>query len=649
APFHTQSLSEQGLARVFLGSPSGLSTVASWTAVGGIAGAHFGYSVASAGDVNGDGYADVLVGVPDEPSTGEGRVHVFHGGPSGLSTTPAVVMLDFANGSFGESVATAGDVNGDGYSDVVIGEGNANMMHFFYGSASGLTATTNFLAFQGGSPNDYGSSDISGPGAISAGDVNGDGYSDVIVGARLFAWPLTDEGMARCFHGSASTPLNSWTRYGGVAGGWFGVSVSSAGDVDGDGYSDVIVGGCQTNGGGRYAIYAGSQGGLGASPSTNFTVIGSGIELGHSVCSLGDVNGDGYGDVAVSRYADGTGKVDVLLGNWNGSLGASGSNRRHNLRLYNTDLTTPISAANIPIPQFGAGLFTRPFLGRGKTRMVWETRIQGQPFSTAGGRLDRSVAYTAQQGALTAGAVAGVELKQLIDKPIGTTAITATKVRTRVRYDPVTAITGQVFGPWRYMPGYQNGTGTHNNVPLPVELLYFEAVCEGSRVALEWATGSEQESDHFIVERSMVTDQWQSIATIDAAGHSQATITYRFVDDAPPQSAVSYYRLIQVDQDGSTNVLRTIAAPQCASTVELTVFPNPTGDRMSVLLPRGAETDGAWLELRDATGRTLVQWKATGAENSMDLDLGSIQPGWYHLELNDGSGRMLGSAPVIKQ
>jgi hypothetical protein len=110
---------------VFLGSASGLSTSAAWTAESDQAGALFGNSVASAGDVNGDGYGDVIVGAFgfDNGQTDEGRAFLYFGSAMGLSTTPAwTAESDQASAAFGVSVASAGDVNGDGYGDVIVGE-----------------------------------------------------------------------------------------------------------------------------------------------------------------------------------------------------------------------------------------------------------------------------------------------------------------------------------------------------------------------------------------------------------------------------------------------------------------------------------------------------------------------------------------------
>jgi hypothetical protein len=171
---------------VYHGSATGLSTTPSWTAESNQAGAQFGYSVSSAGDVNGDGFSDVIVGAPefDSPEANEGRVFVYHGSATGLSTTPSwTAESNQAGARFGWSVSSAGDVNGDGFSDVIVGapefdspELNEGRVFVYHGSATGLSTTPSWTAESNQAGARFGYS------VSSAGDVNGDGFSDVIVG-----------------------------------------------------------------------------------------------------------------------------------------------------------------------------------------------------------------------------------------------------------------------------------------------------------------------------------------------------------------------------------------------------------------------------------------------------------------------------------
>jgi hypothetical protein len=163
---------------------------------------YFGYSVATTGDVNGDGYADVVVGAYGYNSL-TGRAYVYYGSAAGLSATPALTLTGENPGDqFGFSVATAGGVNGDGYSDVVVGLpgslSGTGRVYVYHGSPAGLSATP-ALTLTGENPNDaFGSS------VATAGDVNGDGYADLVVGADG-SNSLT--GRAYVYHGSAAVGL----------------------------------------------------------------------------------------------------------------------------------------------------------------------------------------------------------------------------------------------------------------------------------------------------------------------------------------------------------------------------------------------------------------------------------------------------------
>lgn len=317
---YDSSETDEGRAYVYHGSAAGLSLIPDWIVESDQAGAWFGYSVATAGDVNGDGYSDVIVGAPyyDYVWTNDGRAYVYHGSATGLSATPdwtAESDQDFA--LFGNSVATAGDVNGDGYSDVIVGaqaycngqtdEGRAYVYH---GSAAGLATIPDWIV-----ESDHWEASF-GWSVSTAGDVNGDGYSDVIVGAYRYDNGETDEGRAFVYHGSATglsvTP--DWTAESDQAGARFGWSVSSVGDVNGDGYPDVIVGACRYDNGeideGRAYVYHGSAAGLCTSPDWTAESDQAGAYFGISVSSAGDVNGDGYSDVIVGAYYYDNGEIN---------------------------------------------------------------------------------------------------------------------------------------------------------------------------------------------------------------------------------------------------------------------------------------------------------------------------------------------------
>ena len=201
----------------------------------------FGYSVASAGDVNGDGFVDAIVGTPAQLAA-----YLYYGSNLGITTTP--ITLDAPRGDgdswFGGSVSSAGDVNGDGFSDLLVGAKNRDAVYFYYGSRARFPADLT-PALELENPTDQ--SGRFGLSISPAGDVNGDGFSDVIVGAPLQANPAENEGNAFVFYGSrlgfpSDGDPRTFDSPDSAVGGWFGLSVSSAGDVNGDGLFDVIIG-----------------------------------------------------------------------------------------------------------------------------------------------------------------------------------------------------------------------------------------------------------------------------------------------------------------------------------------------------------------------------------------------------------------------
>jgi len=279
------------------------SITPAWHGEGDQLSSSYGVSVASAGDVNGDGYSDVIVGqyLYDNGDTDEGRALLYLGSASGLSTTPVwSVEGNHLVAEVGLSVASAGDVNGDGYADVILNDffSTGGGVRAFYGSPTGLPLTPSWSAAGGGGG--FGTS------VASAGDVNGDGYSDVIVGAPYFTGDQSVEGAALVYLGSPTglAALPAWTVQGNQTGSYFGFSVASAGDVNRDGYSDVIVGAYGFDNGqtdeGRAYVYLGSASGLASTPTWTTESNVASEQYGLSVASAGDVNGDGYADVVVS-------------------------------------------------------------------------------------------------------------------------------------------------------------------------------------------------------------------------------------------------------------------------------------------------------------------------------------------------------------
>ncbi|MEZ4824330.1 MAG: integrin alpha [Ignavibacteria bacterium] len=328
--YDNDSLNAAGRVYVYYGSDSGLSETADWTVIGDQANARLGRSVSTAGDVNGDNYSDVIVGAMDydEGENDEGKVFVFYGSSTGLSITADwTAQSNQQDAEIGCSVASAGDINNDGYSDIIAGaryytdslseEGAAFV---WYGSIAGLGAD--------GTPvnadwSAFGGQDGAGAGETvsSAGDVNGDGFSDVIVGIPYYDNGQDNEGIVNVYLGSDSGLSKSvnWSAESDQQGASFGYGISCAGDVNNDGFSDLLVGAPYFNNGeqneGKAYLYLGSLSGL--SDSADWTAESDQMDavFGRSVSSAGDVNDDGFSDVIIGAHRfDNKGKVFVYYG-----------------------------------------------------------------------------------------------------------------------------------------------------------------------------------------------------------------------------------------------------------------------------------------------------------------------------------------------
>ena len=310
---------------------------------------NLGDSVSSAGDLNNDGLPDIIVGAPNVDISGtrnEGRVSVIFGSSSGFDSEFPVSSLDGSNGfgidgvsieqRLGISVSNAGDLNNDEIEDIVIGANGTNNnrgdSYVIFGDTS-IGSGIDLLSVDGDNGfkiDGIAEGDFFGGAVTNIGDLNDDGFEDIAIGANgVDANGSENAGATYVIFGREEAFLDDldlelldgtsgFVISGDNSGDFSGVSVSGAGDFNGDGIDDLLVGANLADPGERdragitYVIF-GQSGGFTAEldlsnlGSDGFTISGvaDGDVSGSSVTAVGDVNGDGFADVGIGApYAD---------------------------------------------------------------------------------------------------------------------------------------------------------------------------------------------------------------------------------------------------------------------------------------------------------------------------------------------------------
>ena len=300
-----------GKVYLFLGGPNGLEETAAWTYTGDRDHpvAYYLGTPLAAVDVNGDGYSDVVIGIENYSGgvTDQGEVLVFLGSPAGPPPEPSWIGLggsEFAG--LGWSVAPAGDVDGDGFNDLAVAGYGTNQVWVYRGSAAGLSQSPAWLLNGPPAPyllinNDYGFS-------IAAADVDGDGFADLAVGGIGISDPHPWGGRAYVYRGGTTgvSDGNAWIHDGIQGDENFGWALGF-GDLNGDGFADLVANtpwwdSPDQGDMGRIEVYYGSRALLPDEPDQLLPGRIGYEGFGQSAI-VGDVDGDGFDDI-VTLAAD---------------------------------------------------------------------------------------------------------------------------------------------------------------------------------------------------------------------------------------------------------------------------------------------------------------------------------------------------------
>ena len=270
--------------------PTPFDSVPNWEVVCEQQGSSYGEGI-SAGDVNGDGFEDIAVGAPEYEPTG--AVFIYFGSASGPSIIPNEVIFGEGYIYFGNRVDCKGDINNDGYNDLVTGDYFQKKLYAYYGSFSGLPTTPSAVV------NAPPGAEVGFAYEVAISDVNNDGYSDVIAGTAREQIVASRTVGAYVYVGSSAGLITSGPAWvasldSTIEGTGFGWDVANAGDVNGDGFEDIVVG-CLSN---YAAVYYGETNrGFFQSPN-KFYVANPNLAFS-SVSGNGDFNSDGYDDIII--------------------------------------------------------------------------------------------------------------------------------------------------------------------------------------------------------------------------------------------------------------------------------------------------------------------------------------------------------------
>jgi len=313
---------EIGAVDIFWGSGMGISSLPDYNLTGSVGGDRFGASIANAGDVNGDGCSDLLIGATgatDSLGFATGVSYIFYGGNRTYSAANWSDTGEGRDDKFGGTVSSAGDVNNDSYADILVAatgytnSGGEGKVYLYLGSATG-PGTDHDWHTRG-----YWHNVIQGWSMAGIGDINGDGFDDIALGAAGSFSELTGNGRVEVYTGSQAGSMsidNYWTTT--TTNTLLGYAVLGIGDVNQDGYDDFAYSEplYDNLALGKVTVLRGSANGLPNNPAQELIGTESSQAFGSAMSTIGDINDDGLSEIAISSIginSIGAGKVEYFF------------------------------------------------------------------------------------------------------------------------------------------------------------------------------------------------------------------------------------------------------------------------------------------------------------------------------------------------